>query len=134
VSGKLSFIDNMVDSTTGTIKLKGMFVNRDRRLWPGQFVDAYLTLRTQANALVIPSQAVQNGQQGTYVYVIKDDSTVEARTIATGDTQAGQTIVQKGLAAGEQIVTDGQLRLVPGAKVQVKEAAAPQGQPPAVGT
>jgi multidrug efflux system membrane fusion protein len=118
----------MVVSTTGTIKLKGVFVNRDRRLWPGQFVDAYLTLRTQANALVIPSQAVQNGQQGTYVYVIKDDGTVEARTIATGDTQAGQTIVQKGLAAGEQVVTDGQLRLVPGAKVQIKETGAPTVQ------
>jgi membrane fusion protein, multidrug efflux system len=125
ITGKLSFIDNMVDPGTGTIKLKGMFANSDRRLWPGQFVDAYLTLKTQSNALVIPSQAIQNGQQGTFVYVIKDDNTVEARTITTSETQqAGQVIVQKGLAVGERIVTDGQLRLVPGAKVQVKEAAA----------
>ena len=125
ITGKLSFIDNAVDSGTGTIKLKGIFANSDRRLWPGQFVDAYLTLRTQSNALVIPSQAIQNGQQGTFVYVIKDDSTVEARTITTSETQqAGQVIVQKGLAAGERIVTDGQLRLVPGAKVQIKQAAA----------
>jgi multidrug efflux system membrane fusion protein len=125
ITGKLSFIDNTVDSNTGTIKLKGVFANSDRRLWPGQFVDAYLTLKTQRNALVIPSQAIQNGQQGTFVYVIKDDNTVEARTITTSETQqAGQVIVQKGLAVGERIVTDGQLRLVPGAKVQVKQAAA----------
>jgi len=125
ITGKLSFIDNAVDSGTGTIKLKGVFANRDRRLWPGQFVDAYLTLKTQNNAVVIPSQAIQNGQQGTFVYVIKDDNTVEARTITTSETQqAGQVIVQKGLAVGERIVTDGQLRLVPGAKVQIKQAAA----------
>lgn len=127
VRGKLSFIDNQVDSTTGTIRLKGIFVNGDRRLWPGQFVDTYLTLKTQANAVVIPSQAVQNGQQGTFVFVIKDDNTVEARTITTSDAQqAGEVIVQKGLSAGERIVTDGQLRLVPGSKVQVKQTAATQ--------
>lgn len=126
--GKLSFIDNTVDSATGTIRLKGEFANRDRRLWPGQFVDAYLRLKTQNNAVVIPSQAVQNGQQGTFVYVIKDDNTVEARTITTNDgQQSGEVVVQKGLAAGERIVTDGQLRLVPGSKVQVKQAAS---QPP----
>ncbi len=125
IIGKLSFIDNMVDSSTGTIKLKGVFANGDRRLWPGLFVDAYLTLKTQTNALVIPSQAIQNGQQGTFVYVIKGDDTVEARVVTTSQTQQpGQLIVQKGLAAGERIVTDGQLRLVPGSKVQVKQAAA----------
>ncbi|MFY9562577.1 MAG: efflux RND transporter periplasmic adaptor subunit [Terriglobales bacterium] len=130
LTGKLSFIDNMVDPGTGTLKLKGVFSNGDRRLWPGQFVDAYLTLKTQSNALVIPSQAIQNGQQGTFVYVIKEDSTVEARPITTSDTQqAGQVIVQKGLAAGERIVIDGQLRLVPGAKVQIKQASAPLAAP-----
>jgi membrane fusion protein, multidrug efflux system len=118
--GKLSFIDNQVDSTTGTIKLKGVFENRDRRLWPGQFVDAYLRLKTQANAVVIPSQAIQNGQQGQFVFVIKDDSTVEARPITTGNSEQGEVIVQKGLAAGERIVTDGQLRLLPGSKVQIR--------------
>jgi len=128
--GKLSFIDNQVDSTTGTIKLKGVFANADRRLWPGQFVDTYLTLKTQANALVIPSQAIQNGQQGTFVFVIKGDNTVEARTVKVSDAQQqGQSIVQQGLAAGERIVTDGQLRLVPGSKVQIKEAAAPAAPP-----
>lgn len=122
ITGKLSFIDNMVDPSTGTIKLKGVFTNRDRRLWPGLFVDAFLTLRTQSNALVIPSQAVQNGQQGTFVYVIKDDGTVEARNIMTSDIQdQGRVVVQKGLAPGERVVTDGQLRLVPGARVQIKE-------------
>jgi multidrug efflux system membrane fusion protein len=121
ITGKLSFIDNAVDSSTGTIKLKAVFANSDRRLWPGQFVDAYLTLKTQSNALVIPSQAIQNGQQGTFVYVIKDDSTVEARVVTTVDAQrGGQVIVQKGLSAGERIVIDGQLRLVPGSKVQIK--------------
>jgi membrane fusion protein, multidrug efflux system len=125
ITGKLSFIDNTVDSSTGTIKLKGVFANSDRRLWPGQFVDAYLTLKTQSNALVIPSQAIQNGQQGQYVYVIKDDNTVEVRVVTTSEAQqAGQLIVQKGLTAGERIVTDGQLRLVPGSKVQIKQADA----------
>ena len=86
-----------------------------------QFVDAYLTLKTQGNALVIPSQAIQNGQQGTFVYVIKDDSTVEARNVTTVDAQrGGQVIVQKGLSVGERVVIDGQLRLVPGSKVQIK--------------
>jgi membrane fusion protein, multidrug efflux system len=118
--GKLSFIDNQVDSATGTIKLKGVFENRDRRLWPGQFVDAYLRLKTQSNAVVIPSQAIQNGQQGTFVFVIKDDGTVEARVITTAESDKGEVIVQKGLAAGERIVTDGQLRLLPGSKVQIK--------------
>jgi len=130
VTGKLSFIDNQVDSTTGTIKLKGIFSNTDRRLWPGQFVDAYLTLKTQAKALVIPSQAIQNGQQGTFVFVIKDDSTVEVRPIVISETQdQGLVIVQKGLAAGERIVTDGQLRLLPGSKVQIKQAAMPLAAP-----
>jgi multidrug efflux system membrane fusion protein len=118
--GKLSFIDNQVDSTTGTIKLKGVFENRDRRLWPGQFVDAYLRLKTQSNAVVIPSQAIQNGQQGQFVYVIKDDNTVEARTINTTAAEQGEVIVQQGLAPGERIVTDGQMRLIPGSKVQIK--------------
>lgn len=122
VVGNLSFIDNTVDPSTGTIKLKGEFANRDRRLWPGLFVDAYLTLKTQNNALVIPSQALQNGQQGTFVYVIKDDNTVEVRVITpSGIQRPGMVVVQKGLAPGERVVTDGQLRLVPGARVQVKQ-------------
>jgi multidrug efflux system membrane fusion protein len=122
VAGKLSFFDNAVDQGTGTIKLKGEFVNADRRLWPGQFVDAVLTLRTQPGAIVVPSQAIQNGQQGQYVFVIKKDMTVESRPVSVIQGVDGKVIVQKGLAAGEQVVTDGQLRLVPGARVTIKQA------------
>ncbi|HEY7098375.1 MAG TPA: efflux RND transporter periplasmic adaptor subunit [Terriglobales bacterium] len=121
-SGKLSFIDNAVDTTTGTIKLKGEFVNADRRLWPGQFVDVVLTLTEQPNAIVIPSQALQTGQQGQFVFVVKPDMTVEARPVTVDRTADGQTVIDKGLSQGEQIVTDGQLRLVPGAKVELKQA------------
>jgi multidrug efflux system membrane fusion protein len=131
IGGKLSFIDNQVDAATGTIKLKGVFTNVDRRLWPGQFVDAYLRLKTQEKALLIPTQAVQNGQQGSFVFVVKEDNTVEARPITTGDAQQGEIIVQKGLTAGERVVTDGQLRLVPGARVQIKQAVAPLATPEA---
>jgi len=122
VVGTLSFIDNAVDQTTGTIKLKGQFPNTDRRLWPGQFVDAVLTLHDLPNAIVVPSQAVQNGQQGQFVFVIKNDMTVEARPIVVSQNENGQAVVQSGLAPGERVVTDGQLRLVPGSKVQVKQA------------
>lgn len=131
VTGTLSFIDNSVDQATGTIKLKGEFPNTDRRLWPGQFVKAILTLRDQPNAIVVPSQAIQNGQQGQFVFVIKDDMTVEARPVVITETADGQVIVQKGLVPGERVVTDGQLRLVPGAKVQIKQALllqAPQSE------
>jgi membrane fusion protein, multidrug efflux system len=127
VNGVLSFIDNSVDQATGTIKLKGEFPNTDRRLWPGQFVKAVLTLRDQPNAIVVPSQAVQNGQQGQFVFVIKDDMTVEARPVVITETTDGQVIVQKGLVPGERVVTDGQLRLVPGSKVQIKQALLPHG-------
>jgi len=124
-TGKLSFIDNTVDTATGTIRLKGEFVNADRRLWPGQFVDVVLTLADQPNAIVIPSQAVQNGQQGPFVFVVKSDMTVEARPVTVNRSTDGQAVIDKGLAQGEQIVTDGQLRLVPGSKVESKQAAAP---------
>lgn len=125
VPGSLSFFDNTVDQTTGTIKLKGEFVNADRRLWPGQFVDTVLTLRTQPGAIVIPSQAIQNGQQGQYVFVIKKDNTVESRAVSVIQGLDGNVIIQKGLVAGEQVVTDGQLRLVPGARVEIKQASGP---------
>jgi multidrug efflux system membrane fusion protein len=129
--GTLSFIDNTVDQTTGTIKLKGEFLNRDRRLWPGQFVDVNLTLNRQPNAIVVPAAAVNTGQQGQYIFVIKPDMTVEARPVKVNRTAGGQAVIDSGVASGEQVVTDGQLRLVPGAKVQIKEAIAPQ--PPAAG-
>jgi multidrug efflux system membrane fusion protein len=125
-AGWLSFIDNTVDQATGTIKLKGEFLNADRRLWPGQFVDVVLTLAQQPKAIVVPSQAIQNGQQGQFVFVIKPDMTVEARPVTVDRSADGQAVIAKGLEAGEQVVTDGQLRLVPGVtKVELKQVAAP---------
>jgi multidrug efflux system membrane fusion protein len=125
VQGELTFIDNAVDKTTGTIKLKGTFANRDERLWPGLFVDVILTLTTERNRVVVPSQALQTGQQGQYVYVIKqDDMSVELRLVTPGRTYENWTVIDKGVAPGERVVTDGQLRLVPGAKVEIKPSAA----------
>ena len=118
--GSLTFIDNTVDNTTGTIRLKGTFGNEDRRLWPGQFVNVILTLGQQSNSVVVPAQAVQIGQTGTYVFVVKSDRSVEMRSIVVGRAVNGETVVDKGLRAGEIVVTDGQLRLVPGAKIEVK--------------
>ena len=124
--GVLSFIDNSVDPSTGTIKLKGEFANTDRRLWPGQFVDITLVLHTQQNAMVVPTQAVQTGQQGQFVFVIKPDMTVEARPVSVNRSISGEAIIDHGLVAGERVVTDGQLRLVPGSKVSIKPGLSPQ--------
>lgn len=121
--GVLTFVDNTVDMTTGTIKLKGTFANEKKRLWPGQFVNVVLTLTTQPNAVVVPSQAIQTGQSGQYVFVIKSDLTVESRPVVIARTLSGETVVEKGLQPGEKVVTDGQLRLIPGAKVEIKTAA-----------
>jgi multidrug efflux system membrane fusion protein len=124
VEGWLSFIDNTVDQATGTIKLKGEFGNGDRRLWPGQFVDVALALAQQPRAMVVPSQAIQNSQQGQFVFVIKPDMTVEARPVTVDRSGDGQAVIAQGLVAGEQVVTDGQLRLVPGvSKVELKDVA-----------
>jgi membrane fusion protein, multidrug efflux system len=122
--GALSFINNTVDSSTGTIELKGTFANRDRRLWPGQFVNAVLDLTVQQNATVVPSQAVQTGERGKYVYVVKPDHTAAYRAVEVGNTLAGVTVIEKGLSPGETVVTNGQLRLYPGAKVSFKNEAA----------
>jgi len=116
-TGKLTFVDNAVDMTTDTIKLKATFDNKDRRLWPGQFARVTLRLATLPHALVVPSQAVQTGQDGQYVFVVKPDSTVEQRTITPGQRVADDIVVQKGLEAGETVVTEGQLRLEPGSRV-----------------
>jgi multidrug efflux system membrane fusion protein len=120
--GFISFVDNAVDTGTGTIKLKGTFTNKDRRLWPGQFVNVVLKLTQVPNATVVPFQAIQTGQQGQYVFVVKTDLTVEARSIVSGFTLDNETVVQKGLQPGEIVVTDGQLRLYPGVKVEIKNA------------
>ena len=116
-TGKLTFVDNAVDMTTDTIKLKATFDNHDRRLWPGQFARVTLRLATLSHALVVPSQAVQTGQDGQYVFVVKPDSTVEQRTITSGQRVADDVVVQKGLTVGETVVTEGQLRLESGSRV-----------------
>jgi multidrug efflux system membrane fusion protein len=125
--GGLTFIDNAVDSTTGTIKLKGTFENRDHRLWPGQFVNVVLTLTVQRNAVIMPSAAAQAGQQGQYVFVVKPDLTVESRPVTVSRTYDDFVVVTHGVTPGEKVVTDGQLQLVPGAHVEVKGEQAQGG-------
>jgi len=121
--GMLSFVDNTVDPTTGTIRLKGTLKNEADRLWPGQFVNVVLSLYTQSDAVTMPSQAIQAGQNGQYVYIIKDDLTTETRPVVVSRTYGNDSIIEKGLKPGEKVVTDGQLRLVPGSKVQIKDSA-----------
>ena len=127
VMGKLSLVDNTVDPATGTVRLKATFINDDRRLYPGQFVNVVMTLGTAMQAIVVPSQAVQVGQDKSFVYVVKADGTAEMRTVKTGTAVETMTVIEDGLKPGEQVVTDGQLRLVPGAKVQVKGQGQGQG-------
>ena len=127
VMGKLSLVDNTVDPATGTVRLKATFINDDRRLYPGQFVNVVMTLGTAMQAIVVPTQAVQVGQDKSFVYVVKADGTVEIRTVKPGTTMESMTLIEDGLKPGEQVVTDGQLRLVPGAKVQVKGQGQGQG-------
>ncbi|MDQ2901136.1 MAG: efflux RND transporter periplasmic adaptor subunit [Acidobacteriota bacterium] len=116
--GLLTVIDNTVDTNTGTIRLKATFDNKERLLWPGQFVNVALTLETQNDAIVVPTEAVQAGQRGQMIYVVKADQTVEPRIVTVGASHGNKTVVQKGVAAGEIVVTDGQLRLFPGARIQ----------------
>lgn len=121
--GTVDFIDNAVDSSAGTILLKGLFSNEDGALWPGQFVEVKLVLSTRLGAILAPTRAVQMSQQGTFVFVIKTDRTVEMRPVSTGPVVGGETIIENGLAAGEQVVTDGQLRLLPGSPIEIKSDA-----------
>ena len=123
--GELTFVDNTVDRATGTIILKATFANPDRALWPGEFVNAVLTLATDQKAVVAPASAIQNGQQGTYAYVVKADQTVESRPVTVARNAPEGAVIAKGLAPGETVVTDGQLRLSPGAKVEVVTGQAP---------
>jgi multidrug efflux system membrane fusion protein len=120
--GSLTFLDNRISSDTGTIGLKATFANSDRRLWPGQFVDVVLTLTTRPDAIVVPSEAVQTGQQGLFVFVIKPDMTVESRPVAVAMTLGSETVIGSGVLPGEQVVTDGQFRLVPGARVEIRKS------------
>jgi multidrug efflux system membrane fusion protein len=125
--GVLTFVDNAVNSTTGTILLKATFENKDEALWPGSFAMATLTLGQLRDATVAPSQAVQRGQQGQYVFVVKQDGTVESRQVTVSVQDERQAVIEKGLVPGEVVVTDGQLRLAPGARVQVKGGTAGSG-------
>jgi multidrug efflux system membrane fusion protein len=120
-AGVINFIDNAVDPTTGQIKVKGTFPNTDRRLWPGQYVNVNVTLSTEPNAIVVPSLAVQTGQQGTYVFVIKSDQTVDLRPVVVERAAGEQSVIKSGLKPGETVVTDGQLRLNAGTKVSIKK-------------
>jgi len=117
VSGRLAFIDNTADATTGTIRLKAEFPNTGTELWPGQFVTVALTLYEQKDALVSPSAAIQNGPNGPYVFVVRSDSTVEVRNIKIARAEGDDTVIASGLAPGERVVTVGQLRLAPGTRV-----------------
>ena len=118
--GELTFVDNAVDAMTGTILLKATFPNADSQLWPGQFVTAALQLGELTNAVVVPAQAVQNGQNGQFIFVVKPDQTVESRPVKTAVTFQSETVITTGLQAGETVVTDGQLRLAPGMRVSAK--------------
>jgi multidrug efflux system membrane fusion protein len=128
-TGRINFIDNAVDPTTGTIKVKGTFPNSDRRLWPGQFVNVKVTLTSNPRAVVVPSTAVQAGQQGTFVFVVKTDQTVELRPVTVERTRGDESVMKTGVRPGETVVTDGQIRLVPGSRVSIKSgpgASAPK--------
>jgi len=127
--GELSFIDNSVDTSTGTIKLKGTFPNKAHKLWPGQFVNVGLRLTMRNNAVVVPNQAVQTGQDGTYVYVVGEDRTVSVVPIKTGPRIDQDMVIEDGLKGGETVVTEGQLRLQPGSKVQIRDAQTGDGRP-----
>jgi multidrug efflux system membrane fusion protein len=128
--GVLTFVDNAVDTATGTIKLKGTFENQEKRLWPGQFVNVVMTLTTRPNAILVPSQAIQTGQEGQYVFVVKPDLTVESRSVAADPSVDNLSVVARGLQPGETVVTDGHLRLVSGGKVEVKKEAGERGKSP----
>jgi multidrug efflux system membrane fusion protein len=119
--GAITFIDNAIDATTGTIKLKGTFPNENENLWPGQFVSVVLRLATKPDAIVVPSQVVQTGQTGNYVFVVKPDETVEMRTVTKGTKIGSEIEIENGLQPGETVVSNGQLRLAPGMRVQVKK-------------
>jgi len=124
-AGVVTFVDNTVDAATGTIKLKATFMNNKKQLWPGQFVHVTMTLTARPDAIVVPSQAIQTGQKGPFVFAIKPDLTVESRSVVIGLTFEYETVVEKGLQVGERVVTDGHMRLFPGATVAIKTSVTP---------
>ena len=120
--GQVTFIDNNIDSTTGTINLKATFPNTNHRLWPGQFVNVVLVMKEQPNALLIPAQAVQTGQNNQYVFIVKPDNTVDQRTVKVERVAKGSAIITHGLAPGEEVVTDGQMQLMQGSIVKPQKS------------
>lgn len=120
IPGKLAFVDNAVDAGTGTVQLKAEFKNEDRKLWPGQFVDVVLFVGERPNSVVVASAAVQSGQQGQYVFTVADDKTAQQRPVTVAFEADGESVVESGLADGDTVVTEGQIRLAPGVKVEVK--------------
>jgi membrane fusion protein, multidrug efflux system len=120
--GKVTLIENQIDTTTGTLKLKGTFANTDERLWPGEFVNVRLVLSMRKNAVTVPQRTVMQGSTDSYVYVVKADSTVERRTVEAAATQDGVAVIEKGLKAGDKVVVDGQYRLTDGARIKVDTA------------
>jgi multidrug efflux system membrane fusion protein len=124
--GQVTFIDNAVDQATGTIRVKATFPNQNRALWPGQFVNVVVRLATESASIVVPSVAVLAGPEGSYAYVVKPDNTVEMRPVTVARVAGTETVVASGLAAGDTVVTDGQLRLVPGSRVTQRDATAPK--------
>ncbi len=119
--GVITFLDNSVDQTTGTIRLKAAFDNSRKQLWPGQFVTLSIRLAVRNNAVVVPSQALQTGQKGQFVFIVKPDATAEIRPVVPGPLLKGMTVIESGIQPGEQVVIDGQLRVVPGGKVEIKQ-------------
>jgi membrane fusion protein, multidrug efflux system len=131
VQGELNFVDNTINLPAGTIQLRAQFANGDRFLWPGQFVNTILTLRSRPGAVVIPSQAVSTGQKGQYVYVVEPNQIAEYREVVTSLTVDGQAVIDKGVRAGETVVTDGQLRLANGVPIHLADTpSAPKGKGP----
>jgi multidrug efflux system membrane fusion protein len=132
--GVLAFVDNTVDATTGTIQLKAEFENKDHRLWPGQFVDVVLTVGERPDSVVVPVEAVQAGQHGRYVYVVTPEGTAELRPVVVADELGGEAVIASGLRGGEVVVVEGQLRLAPGAKVEVKSTGGTDSSRPRGGS
>ncbi|MFH1026630.1 MAG: efflux RND transporter periplasmic adaptor subunit [Pseudomonadota bacterium] len=123
--GVVSFFDNTIDPNTGTIRLKAAFANAEKQLWPGQFVNLSIILAVKNNAVVVPSQAIQTGQKGPFVFVVKQDATAEIRPVAVGPVTQEVTVIESGILPGEQVVIDGQMRVVPGGKVEIKQPDKP---------
>jgi membrane fusion protein, multidrug efflux system len=127
--GRLTLLDNQIDPTTGTVRLKATFPNDDLRLWPGQFVNAHLLVTTRRDAVTVPAQVVQRGPNGPYAYVIKPDQTVEARPVKLGQVRDGVALIEQGLASGERVVVDGQYKVTAGARVEAAPGKIPAAGP-----